>query len=93
LKEVKPLTGEPDAGNPPVRFGGRGGESLSYPYSVFLDSPIKSGNDKQNQFSQNQFIYIFCCVPPGHDKFLELFFFILCLTEKFKQMVFKGEKK
>src|ERR1039458_8921115 len=21
----KPLTGEPDAGNPPVRFGGRGG--------------------------------------------------------------------
>src|SRR6266849_7374131 len=32
----KPLTGEPDAGNPPVRFGGRGGESHlhPYPYSV-----------------------------------------------------------
>ena len=29
----KPLTGEPYAGNPPVRFGGRGGESLSYPLS------------------------------------------------------------
>ena len=30
----KPLTGEPYAGNPPVRFGGRGGESLSYPYHI-----------------------------------------------------------
>jgi hypothetical protein len=29
----KPLTGEPYAGDPPVRFGGRGGESLSYPLS------------------------------------------------------------
>ena len=27
-------TGEPYAGKPPVRFGGRGGESLPYPYSV-----------------------------------------------------------
>jgi len=26
-------TGEPCAGKPPARFGGRGGESLSYPYS------------------------------------------------------------
>ena len=26
-------TGEPYAGKPPVRFGGRGGESLPYPYS------------------------------------------------------------
>ena len=25
LLEVKPPTGEPDAGDPPVRFGGRGG--------------------------------------------------------------------
>src|SRR5262249_30449862 len=24
LSEVRPLTGEPDAGDPPVRFGGRG---------------------------------------------------------------------
>jgi hypothetical protein len=27
-------TGEPYAGKPPVRFGGRGGESLPYPYSA-----------------------------------------------------------
>src|SRR5262249_18752916 len=27
LLEVKPLTGEPDAGDPPVRFGGRGAAS------------------------------------------------------------------
>src|SRR5271157_4042233 len=27
-----PPTGEPYAGQPPVRFGGRGGESLPYPY-------------------------------------------------------------
>jgi len=27
----KPTTGEPYAGEPHVRFGGRGGESLSYP--------------------------------------------------------------
>ena len=29
LSEVTPLTGEPDAGNPPVRFGGRGGRNQS----------------------------------------------------------------
>ncbi len=28
----KPATGEPCAGKPPARFGGRGGESLPYPY-------------------------------------------------------------
>ena len=28
----KPLTGEPDAGNPPVRFGGRGEVSIPHPY-------------------------------------------------------------
>ena len=28
----EPLTGEPDAGDPPVRFGGRGGNRLPYPY-------------------------------------------------------------
>ena len=28
----KPTTGEPYAGKPHVRFGGRGGESLPYPY-------------------------------------------------------------
>ena len=27
-------TGEPYAGKPPVRFGGRGGESLPYPYRL-----------------------------------------------------------
>ena len=37
LFEVKPPTGEPDAGDPPVRFGGRGGEAIGppYPYSNF----------------------------------------------------------
>src|SRR2546428_7779869 len=29
LSEVKPPTGEPDAGKPPVRFGGRGGRNQS----------------------------------------------------------------
>src|SRR5579863_10306667 len=28
----KPTTGEACAGKPPARFGGRGGESLPYPY-------------------------------------------------------------
>src|SRR5450432_138166 len=31
LSEGKPLTGEPDAGEPPVRFGGRGNHSFSLP--------------------------------------------------------------
>ena len=35
LAEVKPPTGEPDAGNPPVRFGGRGIRIQS-----FLPTPI-----------------------------------------------------
>ena len=30
----KPATGEPCAGKPPPRFGGRGGESLPYPYQT-----------------------------------------------------------
>jgi len=30
---VKPPTGEPDAGKPPVRFGGRGSDKLSLPLS------------------------------------------------------------
>src|SRR6266496_1491846 len=32
--KMRPPTGEPDAGNPPVRFGGRGEVSIprSYPY-------------------------------------------------------------
>ena len=36
VREALPMwkhaTGEPYAGKPPVRFGGRGGESLPYPY-------------------------------------------------------------
>jgi len=38
LFEVRPPTGEPDAGNPPVRFGGRGSQVfnwLSLPLSSF----------------------------------------------------------
>src|SRR5258708_3596149 len=30
----KPLTGEPDAGNPPVRFGGRGGANHAAPTPI-----------------------------------------------------------
>ena len=37
LTEVKPSTGEPDAGEPPVRFGGRGGRNQSA-----FPTPIKS---------------------------------------------------
>src|ERR1022692_5331639 len=33
LAEVRPLTGEPDAGDPHVRFGGRGSHKLSLPLS------------------------------------------------------------
>jgi hypothetical protein len=36
----KPLTGEPYAGNPPVRFGGRGGKSLSYPIRLVFHVAI-----------------------------------------------------
>jgi hypothetical protein len=34
----KPLTGEPDAGNPPVRFGGRGEVSIPHPYLYLVRS-------------------------------------------------------
>src|SRR5688572_30527567 len=33
LAKVKPPTGEPYAGDPPVRFGGRGSRTLSLPLS------------------------------------------------------------
>ncbi|MGA3116179.1 MAG: hypothetical protein ABSF90_17300, partial [Syntrophobacteraceae bacterium] len=32
----EPLTGEPDAGDPPVRFGGRGGDEPFLPLSGFF---------------------------------------------------------
>jgi len=39
-----PLTGEPDAGNPPVRFGGRGGANPAIPTSIkplrFVVAPL-----------------------------------------------------
>jgi hypothetical protein len=38
------LTGEPDAANPHVRFGGRGGRNksgLPYPYTLLMKSPGK----------------------------------------------------
>ena len=34
LSEVRPPTGEPDAGNRPVRFGGRGAHALPTPISM-----------------------------------------------------------
>ena len=39
LSTENPLTGKPDAGNPPVRFGGRGGANLAIPTPI-----IKSGH-------------------------------------------------
>src|SRR5688572_15933433 len=33
-KTTNPLTGEPDAGNPPVRFGGRGGAKPTIPTPI-----------------------------------------------------------
>src|SRR2546426_821884 len=39
LLEVKPPTGEPYAGNPPVRFGGRGSCGSPYPYHSDVQSP------------------------------------------------------
>ena len=36
LLEVRPPTGEPDAGNPPVRFGGRWSARSPYPYQRAL---------------------------------------------------------
>jgi len=42
-KFTNPLTGEPDAGNPPVRFGGRGKVNpLSLPLSVFRQRPLNT---------------------------------------------------
>src|SRR5215469_454487 len=38
LLKVRPPTGEPDAGDPPVRFGGRGNRDHSVP-----PTPIKRG--------------------------------------------------
>src|SRR3989449_3192110 len=32
----KPLSGEPDAGNPPVRFGGRGGVEHAIPTPILV---------------------------------------------------------
>ena len=39
LSTEHPPTGKPDAGNPPVRFGGRGG-ALRHPYPYLLLSPV-----------------------------------------------------
>ena len=36
----KPLTGEPDAGNPPVRFGGRGGANHAIPTPIALQDLV-----------------------------------------------------
>src|ERR1035438_10212611 len=37
----KPLTGEPDAGNPPLRFGGRGGANPAIPTPI-IHSALRS---------------------------------------------------
>jgi len=37
----KPLTGEPDAGNPPVRFGGRGDVPTAIPTPIPADAGLR----------------------------------------------------
>jgi hypothetical protein len=46
LMQGDPLTGEPDAGDPPVRFGGRGNSGSPYPYPppIFLTPSCPSGS-------------------------------------------------
>jgi hypothetical protein len=41
-----PLTGEPDAGNPPVRFGGRGGANPAIPTSI--ERPPEGGTTNRD---------------------------------------------
>jgi len=47
LSEVRPPTGEPDAEDPPVRFGGRGSVSLFLP----LSKPVKEGFASEPSYS------------------------------------------
>ena len=53
-KTTNPLTGEPDAGDPPVRFGGRGKvQSLvptPIPTSEFGFRPVRPGNARRSRF-------------------------------------------
>jgi hypothetical protein len=42
----KPPTGEPYAGKPPVRFGGRGGDTLPDPYRLGRRKKDVDGRDK-----------------------------------------------
>src|SRR6266849_5456672 len=53
LMQVTPPTGEPDAGDPHVRFGGRGQRNqsalptpISTPGRCLLDRPVKPGDDR-----------------------------------------------
>jgi hypothetical protein len=42
LRQVKPPTGKPYAGDPLVRFGGRGSSTLSLPLSLAPDDKIRA---------------------------------------------------
>src|SRR5271165_135113 len=63
LLQVKPPTGEPDAGDPPVRFGGRGIRIQSVPPTpIFMDPLRGSSSDLEFRFAvfrhgQNQIRY------------------------------------
>jgi hypothetical protein len=48
-----PLTGEPDAGNPPVRFGGRG-EAHPSSLPLFVDRPCGTGPAATRQILARQ---------------------------------------
>src|ERR1035438_5583371 len=49
----KPLTGEPDAGNPPVRFGGRDGANPAIPTPI---KPPPAGELLAHQMLQNHLV-------------------------------------
>src|ERR1035441_5448267 len=46
---TKPLTGEPDAGDPPVRFGGRGKVQSLVPTPIGLGTDFVTGPDPEHQ--------------------------------------------
>jgi hypothetical protein len=59
-----PLTGEPDAGNPPVRFGGRG-EAHPSSLPLFLGRPCGTGTEP-GFFGLNQQVLTGCAPCDEH---------------------------
>ncbi len=53
----KPLTGEPDAGNPPVRFGGRGGANHATPTPIRGQCPDAPNHYRQKACEEELPLY------------------------------------